>query len=439
MNRFSSLLVVTIILCIIPVVTGIENGYSRMVYNVSGLQNYSLHWNDRFPIDSNIGMYVEADGVNHRRAVGVDYIFIIRDSNNNVVDTALYEHRYRNYEENDFTVYWRIINRSWEDGYYTTQIHIYDLLNDSIMEKYYDDVATTLVDETNESDILPDIPYMNRGYIRNHSELDAVQHKVIIQRFWIDRYADKYPVNRFVVDGMVIEKTKVAQNENVSIFINIKNNFYDSDNVSLDVIMDGQKISNATIYIDDFESKQTIFNISSDIIGNHTVELIPVSKNTMGYDLLGNFEVSEQDITIPATFIYKDMRIDNLSIGPNQTVIITVTIENRGKPGSLPVNLMINGIPEDEQIIYLNFSEEKDIKFNITKEELGEYKVSLNNSDISKIFFVTSKEETVKEKKEEVVEKKEEGLSKSHIITGLSILAILIVIVKMYLKKRDIK
>src|SRR3990167_9665289 len=160
MNRFSSLLAVAVIMCIIPVVAGIENGYSRMVYNVSGLQNYSLHWNDRFPLGSNLSIYVEADGINHRRAVGVDYIFVIRDSNNKVVDTALYEHRYRNYNENGFTVYWRVINEDWEDGYYTAQIHIYDLLNDSIMEKYYEDVTTTLIDQTNESDIFPDIPYM---------------------------------------------------------------------------------------------------------------------------------------------------------------------------------------------------------------------------------------------------------------------------------------
>ena len=437
MNRFSSLLAVAMILCIIPVVAGIENGYSRMVYNVSGLQDYSLHWNDRFPPGSNLSIYVEADGVNHRRAVGVDYIFIIRDSNNNIVDTALYENRFRDYEENGFKVYNRAINESWEDGYYTAQIHIYDLLNDSIMEKYYDDVATTLVDETNESDILPDIPYMNRGYIRNHSELDATQHRVIIQKFWIDRYADKYPVNRFIVDGMIIERERVAQNENVNIFVNIKNNFYDSGNVSLDVIMDGQKIGNTTVDIDAFESNQTIFNISSDIIGNHTVEIIPVSKNTMGLDLLRSFEVSEQEVTTPVTFIYKDMTIDNLSVEPNQTVTITVTIENRGMHGSLPINLLINDVPdvESKQIVFLNFSEQKDVKFNITKEELGEYKISINNSDLSKIFFVTSKDKIV-QKKEEEIEKKVEGISKSHMIAGLLILVILILIAKRYIKNK---
>lgn len=436
MNRFSSLLVLMVVLCLIPTVAGIENGYSRMVYNVSGLQNYSLHWNDRFPPGSNLSIYAEANGINHRRAAGVDYIFIVRDSNNNVVDTALREHRYRNYEENDYTIYWKIINESWEDGYYTTQIHIYDLLNDSIMEKYYDDVTTTLIDQTNESDILPDIPYMNRGYIRNHSELDAVQHKVIIQRFWIDRYADKYPVNRFVVDGMTFDKTKVARNENVSIYINIKNNFCDSDNVSLDAIMDGQRISNITIYVNDFESKQAVFNVSSDIIGDHIVELVPTSKNTMGYDLLGNFVVSEQETAVPTTFIYKDIRIDDLSIEPNQTVTVTVTVENRGRSGSLPVSLTVNDVLEEDKIIYLNFSEEKDVKFNITREELGEYKVSLKNSGLSKIFFVISGEDIVKKKKEEVVEKKEEGISKLHMIVGLSILLILIIIMKMYIKRR---
>lgn len=445
MNRFFLMLVMMTILCTVSDVAGLENGYSRMVYNVSGLQNYSLHWNDRFPPDSNLSIYVEADGINHRRAVGVDFIIIVRDSNNNIVNTEVIEHRYRNYQENDFAIYWKVTDKDWEDGYYTAQIHIYDLLNDSIMERYYDDVTTTLTYETNETDTLPDIPYLNRGFILNNSWLDTTQHRAIMQKFWIDSYADKYPANRFTVDNMTMEKLKVARNENVSIFVDVKNNFYDNGNVSLDVIMDGRNIGNVAISSDAFSSKLAVFNVSSDILGNHSVEIIPTSNNTMGNDLIGNFAVSEQEITTPATSVYKDITIDNLSVRPNQTVVVTVTMVNTGKPGLLSVNLTVNGRPEGEQSAYLNFSEEKDVKFNITRSELGEYRVNVNNSVLSKIFFVTSNGGISSNissniKSNVTTEKKDEGMSKLDIMLGLSILTILMVAAKLYIRRRtDIK
>lgn len=430
MKRFFILWIIIYILVIVVPAAGVD-GYSRMVYNVYGLQNYSLHWNDRFPPDSNMSIYVEANDVNHRRIVGVDYIFIIRDSNFNIVDTEVKESRRRNYDDNDFIVFKRLINESWEDGYYTAQIHIYDLLNDSLVEQYYDNVTTTLVDETNESDILPDIPYMNRGFIRNHSELDAVQHKVIIQRFWIDRYADKYPVNRFAVENLSLQSYSIAPNETTNVSLDLTNNFYDNGTILLDILLDGEKVNNLSIDIDAYSSKQINFNISSEKIGKHDIEIIPLSKNTMGYGLSTSFEVSEQEIKIPPTFDYKDIIIDNLSVEPNQSVAITVTVENKGKPGSNTISLLVNDIPEIEQTVYLNFSEEKDVKFNITKQELGEYRVSLNNSKLVKIFFVATKE--APEQKGVVEEKK---ISKIYSILGLSILVISMIIARMYVRKK---
>jgi len=90
----------------------IDNGYARIVYNVRGLQDYDLHWNDRFPQGSTIKIYAEADGINHKRRVGVDYIFIIKDSNNNLVETTLYTNRYEDYRENDFITYSRLCHKA---------------------------------------------------------------------------------------------------------------------------------------------------------------------------------------------------------------------------------------------------------------------------------------------------------------------------------------
>ncbi len=416
----------------IPAVSAGINGYSRVVYNVSGLQNYSLHWNERFPPGSNLSIYVEAQGVNHKRILAVDYIFIIRDSNFNIVDTSVNKSRRRNYNDNDFIEFTRAINETWEDGFYTTQIHIFDLLNDSLADQYYANVTSTLVNQTNETDTLPDLPIMNRGFIINNSELEAVQHKVIIQRFWIDKYSDKYPVNRFSVENLLLESKSVAPNESVNVSLNIVNNFYDNGTVLLDILLDGQKLFNISEDVQAFSSKKINFNVSSDIVGNHSLEIVPVSKNTIGFDLLAYLDVKEQEIKIPTIFEYKDIKVDNISVAPNETEIITVTIENKGRPGSLPVSLLINDIPEIEQTVYLNFAEEKDVKFNVTKQELGEYRVTINNSGLSKVFFVNAKEE---EKKVEKIEEKESKISKIYSILGIAFIIILMIITRIYIRK----
>lgn len=435
--RFSLLKTVFCIICVAVMmkmtpVLGLENGYSRIVYGVSGVQNYSLHWNDRFPPGSELKIYVEANGINHRRAVGVDYIFIIRDPNNNIVNTELFENRYRSYRENDFVILNRTITEDWEDGFYTAQIHIYDLLSDSIMEDYYNNVTKTLVDETG-NDTLPDIPYMNRGNIRNDSNLDQRQHKVIIQKFWIDRYADKYPVNRFTIKDITFDKSKIAPGEDVGISVNIENNFYDDGIVTFDILMDGQRIDTVSTDMGPFSSKNINFNVSSNITGIHEIDIVPTSRNTIGHDLLASVYISEQEITTPTTFSYKDIAINNLTIEPNQTVIVTVTIENRGKAGLLPMTITVNDVPEIQEDVYLNFLETKDIKFNITKSDIGQYRVTVNNTDLSKIFFVKGEEEkkeTMEEKKDDT---KEKEIPKIYTIFGLLIAIISIFVLRRHL------
>lgn len=428
------------IVCIVAVMKmttlpalGLENGYSRVVYNVSGLQNYSLHWNDRFPPDSKLMIYTESNGVNHRRLIGVDYIFIIRDPNNNIVDTEVLESKYKNYKANDFVVFNRTVTEEWDDGYYTTQIHIYDLLNDSIVEEYYNNVTATLVNETDENETLPDIPYMKRGDIVNDSILNAVQHKIVIQKFWVDRYTDKYPANRFIIKDITLDKMKVAPGENISIFANIENNFYDNGTATFDILMDKKKIDNISISMENFSTKQVNFNVSSNILGIHEIEIMPTSKDTIIHDSFIYVDVTDQEVKTSTTFNYKDIMIDNLTVEPNQTVVVTITIENKGKAGLLPVTLNINNVPDTQQDVYLNFLETRDVKFNITKTEIGQYKVTVNGTDLSKIFFVREKREVVGEKKEQIEEKK---TPKIYVISGILVAIILVFALRRYLVNR---
>src|SRR5574337_1550042 len=101
-----SLIIIVIMFLLSPVPSSaMSNAYARIVYNVNGLQDYDLHWNDKFPQGSIIKIYVETSGINHKRKVALDYIFIIKDSNNNIVDTKSFSNKFDDYKENDFITY----------------------------------------------------------------------------------------------------------------------------------------------------------------------------------------------------------------------------------------------------------------------------------------------------------------------------------------------
>lgn len=419
------LAIIIIIVIILPVPSlAFDNGYARIVYNVRGLQDYDLHWNDRFPPGSIIKIYTEVNGVNHKRAVGVDYIFIIKDSNNNIIDTASYSNRYEDYRENDFVTFSREVLESWEDGVYTAEIHIFDLLNDTLMGNYYDDLKASYLNGTDR----PDIPYMNRSealYIPN-------QYKEIEKKFYIDRYANKYPPDRFRVENIMLDRAYVAPNVPVQVSANVTNTFYDKGSTSLSLLMDNRLIDSATVEIEGYSSSLVNFTVSTSILGDHRVEIIPTGPNTIGLNLIAVLNVSvEKEIEIPTAFYFKDMQIDRLSVEPNKTVTISVIVENRGKEGSQPVKLYINDVLEEEREIHLNFSEIKDIKFNVTKAYLGVYRVTVAGSNLSKVFFV---EEVTPTPTVAVlpIEKKPQ----LKLIIGLSILIIFIIVLRLYLKRK---
>ncbi len=424
-------IILIIMLIILPApALAIDNGYARIVFNVRGLQDYDLHWNDRFPPGSILKIYAEANGVNHRREVAVDYVFIIKDSNNNIVETAAYSNRYDDYRENDFLVYSREVPSSWEDGVYTAEIHIYDLLNDTLMEDYYLNVTQAYLRGDNK----PDLPIMERKDVFNMSA-DMIQEQLLnlTKTFYIDRYASKYPVDRFRVEGLMLDRTSVSPKEPVAVSVNVTNTFYDKGSTDISLLMDNKLINNATVEIEPFYYHTVVFTVSSDIAGNHSIEIVPTGQNTIGTGLSAVFNVSAtKEIELPTTFSFEDIQIDNMSVYPNKSVTISVTVENKGKAGSMPVELFINDVLEQVRQVYLNFSEIQEIKFNVTKEDLGAYRVTIGNSNLSKVFFVETPTQTPsvtgvaeKERKPQLT-----------IILGLSMLVVVIFALRLYLKRK---
>jgi hypothetical protein len=419
--------IITILLILMSVPSlAIDNGYARTVYNVKGLQEYDLHWNDRFPPGSIVKIYVEANDINHKRGVAIDYVFLIKDANDNIIDTSSYSSRYEDYRENDFVIFSKEVPQSWEDGAYTADIYILDLLNNSLMDEYYINLTSSYLTGSDR----PDFPEMDR----NGSLRDPKQHINLTNFFFIDRYANKYPVDRFRVENLNLDKYSVAPEEQVQVSFNILNTFYDKGSTSFSLLLDGKEIENTTIELEGYNARQVTSNISSEIVGNHLIEIIPTGPNTMGLNVSGVFNVTlEKKVEKSTSFNFKDFQIDKINVVQGDSVNIYVTVENVGKEGSQPLDLLINDKLEEHREVYLNFSETQDIKFNVIKPELGAYRVSIVNTPFSKIFFVESANQVTNVSNVSVIPVQEKKTELKYII-GLSIIIIFIVALRLYLK-----
>ena len=422
-----------VVLLIVPFqASALGDVRAKIVVNVSGLQEYQLHWNDRFPPGSTLMIYAEADDVNHRRLVGVDYIFIIKDSNDNIVDATVYNSRYRDYRSDDFVKYQKQIDENLEDGTYTAEIHIFDLLNDSKAEENYNNITSQLLNQSND-DTPPDITYFNRSDIMNNPDLMAHQYKEVVQPFYVDKYANKYPTNRFSVENMALDMYDIAPGVPVQVNTSAKNTFYDSGKVSMDLMLDGRVVDSFTSEIGAYGTKDVTLNIPTEITssleyGNHTLEIVPTSDNTIGLDLSAILHVSQMQIAVPAKFYYSDIQINKLSVKPDEVAVVTVRVENKGRAGNQSIGLLINNVPIAEKTIYVNSLENKDINFSVSEKELGEYRVTVNNTNLTKIFFVEAPVNVSQQPVNIAVEEKQSP--KIFIVSGLLILVILIYVIR---------
>jgi hypothetical protein len=85
-------------------------------------------------------------------------------------------------------------------------------------------------------------------------------------------------------------------------------------------------------------------------------------------------------------------------------------------------------VPIEEKTVYVNSLEKKDVNFSIMEKGDGEYRVTINNTNLSKIFFVEPGTNISQQPVKNVV--KEKQIPRIFIVSGLLILAILIYMIR---------
>ncbi len=395
---------------------GEVNAYARLVYNVRGLQDYEPHWNGRYPPGSTVMIYTESEGVNHEGAVAVDYIFIVRNPEGHLVDAAFYGNRILNFTDNDFVVYEKTIPDSWMDGLYSVEIHVFDLLNDTLMENFYIDVASNFTNvgptfvNKSETDLETDyesgteVPPLTRSIVKWDPLIEDLplinrtdaRNKTIYKNFYVDRHSSRYPPDWFKIENLILDKTVVAPRVPVRASVSVVNAFSEAGSTNISFLLDDEVIGERQIDLGPHQRVVATITLVSETPGRHVVEAVPIGSNTVGVNLTAEFTVNpEEEVMIPTKFVIKDLQIDSITTSPGRPVNITVTVLNEGKEGTEPVSIYINGKLEQEKHVSLGLNEKRDVVFSVTKNEIGTYKVTVPDTSFTKLFFVESPPENL--------------------------------------------
>ncbi|CAD7769734.1 hypothetical protein FHEFKHOI_00660 [Candidatus Methanoperedenaceae archaeon GB50] len=444
----------------------IENVNARFVTNVRGIQDYDLHWNDRFPPNGTLKLYIEAQDVSHRRVIALDYVLLITDPEGILVDGHFEGKRYlfspyKTYGTNDYIVYSKEIPEEWMDGLYTADIYVFDLTNDSMVDNAFGIVRNNFINsvfafvEKNASENITTeyetaatyspittetIEWYPDTWDSDLADLILINRtnatfEHTVRHFFVDRHASKYPPDRFHIEDLRLACKEAAPGEVINASVNVTNTYFEAGIVGFSVEIDNTTVSNLSVGLNATERKTVNFTISNDTVGEHIITIVPSTPRTLGFDLKMPFTITEEEAIIPPTMVVSDLQIDKLRALTGEEVTITLTVTNTGGSGSAPVKIKVN----DEiltRMAIANRSETIDLLFNLTPVDPGDYRVEVPGTDLAKLFFVEEGpiEEEPPSLVERLDEKAEERKPELRAILILSVIVVLLYALRTYLR-----
>lgn len=132
------------------------------------------------------------------------------------------------------------------------------------------------------------------------------------------------------------------------------------------LVVDGEIKDSKAVTLEAGEKKSVSFTLSFSEEGTHDVEIGGKA-----------FEISVGGAE-PASFSFRDLRIEPSSLEAGGTVAISIRVTNvGGSSGSHVVALVINDELEDEKTVSLNPDEGETVRFEVSATELGEFSVEV--------------------------------------------------------------
>jgi len=320
-----------------------------IVSNVSGLYDYAPTDNT-FTRGSTLKVYTEMRGVNYKDFVLVDFVFIITDSTRREVN--LIDRMYVRRRDCNDTVYveYTVDIPSWMAyGEHTIKIAAYNRLDKSTINKL-DRKLLSPRDLNKMMDALDEDRY---GYDQRYGSDQLFGYD---QRYGSDQlfgYDQRRSDSYYYVEFEDIE----------DLYANV---------------CDGDE--------DTLEELGVIKRYDDSLMEITYLKFFVAREEEME-----EMEELEQRISPKSEFTVTDFRMSKSTVKPNETVSISVTVENGGRRGTEKMALALNDEIEFEESITLDYKGSTTLFYQVKKDIPGQYKVTIPGTNMVKQLFVEAR------------------------------------------------
>ena len=380
MRRESAIIgILCIVLFLVPLVNA--TSYTESLYFTLS-DGKTLRESNVFVPGSTINVYSHRNLLyNYNRLVAYDYLFLIKDPNENPVHIQIQKDRSRSYAKETSVFFSKKIPPEWIDGEYTIKIYQMDRMNND----YATDKFITAID-----------PRMSDGkvahleeFFSSYDESTLIEEGLMIPRsralvvekemkLIVDSSAKPYFVKE------IIMPEHVPPESNVNVKVIISNEYPDRIKESITPVLNGKPIPEVNFVLQPDSINEIEFEIIQSRGGINHLEFGP--KNV-------SYEVEVIPLK-PTEFIYNEIQVDGIKFFKGDNVNISVGVFNTGENGTQPVVLLMNDEVEAIQNVTLGYGESEIVHFNISLETPGIYQAKIQGKDFKKIIVVQDGQST---------------------------------------------
>jgi len=219
------------------------------------------------------------------------------------------------------------------------------------------------------------------GWVELPCTVDPVTHTITasVAHFttfaiigWVPPVPPPPPVPAaFSVTNLSVTPLEVEPGETVTIIVLVANTGGEAGSYQVNLVINDLVEATKEVTVRAGLSKEVTFSVTREEAGSYTVTVDGQS---------GSFTVAPVVVLPePAAFSVSYLSFSPLEVEPGEAVTITVLVANTGgESGSYTVVLKIDGVKEAEETVTLAAGESQDVSFSATREEPGNYTVTVD-------------------------------------------------------------
>jgi hypothetical protein len=351
---------------------------------VAGIDNYTKHWSNTYPPDpkANIIIYSYAGNLSYKRLSAVGFMYAVYDPQDNIVAVEKMSSFQRNYQPN--VVYYTLHPQSdWIDGTYKVKIIVFNQIDKDAWENNISTDPFGMVSDpekykqfyetgSNAKDL---------GVVRDIG--DPVARAVL--NFQISKSASLYPPDRFLLHDVHFADniTDRILGENLSIVVQVDNNYLDDGTFKLAMLVDNNLVSTQDVTIKGLNTSKVIFGAKAGKTGTFKLHFgadIPEVKYKdaeLTFSIKSEAETTRLDI--PKIEI-TGMNVNKEFAAVNSNITVSVTAINNGKMGNKTITVYSNRVPVGSAELNLQYLEEKTVEIPVVLNNMGINKITVSDS-----------------------------------------------------------